>query len=104
MMNTVTLELPTQLYSQLQTLAEDQQMDIVELLRRLLVVTNGSKPRPQAATGAFQRILDRATDLGVTGIQGVALGDSHFRKILLANSLSSIRKRDTALSSQINDR
>ncbi len=67
-MNTVTLELPTQLYSQLQTLAEDQQMDIVELLRRLLVATNGSKIRPQAATRAFQRILDRATDLGVTDL------------------------------------
>jgi hypothetical protein len=67
-MNTVTLELPTQLYSQLQTLAENEQMDIVELLRRLLVVANNPKPRSKSATRSFQRILDRATDLGVTDL------------------------------------
>ena len=67
-MNTVTLELPTQLYSQLQTLAEAEQTDIVELLRRLLVPLNGQKRQTQTTTRAFQRILDRATDLGVTDL------------------------------------
>ena len=67
-MNTVTLEVPTQLYSQLQTLAELEQTDIVGLLRRLLASTNGHQVQPQATTRAFQQILDRATDLGVTDL------------------------------------
>jgi len=58
----------THLYRQLQMLAEDEQTDIVELLRRLLAATNGNKTQPQATTRAFQRILDRATDLGVTDL------------------------------------
>lgn len=64
-MSTVTLELPTQLYSQLQTLAEAEQTDIVGLLHHLLAPVNGQNSRPQATTRAFQRILERATDLGV---------------------------------------
>ena len=68
MMSTVTLELPSQLYYQLQRLAEAEQTDVVGLLRRLLAAPNGQVPRPQATTQAFQRILDRATDLGVTDL------------------------------------
>jgi uncharacterized membrane protein len=67
-MNTVTLEVPTQLYGQLQTRAEAEQTDIVELLRRLLAQTNEHRAEPQPTTRAFQRILDRATDLGVTDL------------------------------------
>ena len=67
-MNTATLELPTELYGQLQIVAEAEQTDIVELLRRLLAPANGQKTRTQATTRAFQRILDRATDLGVTDL------------------------------------
>lgn len=67
-MNTVTLEVPAQLYSQLQTLAEAEQTDIIGLLRRLLAGANGHQVQPHATTRAFQRILDRATDLGVTDL------------------------------------
>jgi len=67
-MNTITLELPTELYSQLQIVAEAEQTDIIELLRRLLAPVNGQKTRMQATTRSFQRILDRATDLGVTDL------------------------------------
>jgi hypothetical protein len=67
-MNTRTLELPTELYSQLQIVAEAEQTDIVELLRRLLAPVNGQKTRPQATTRSFQRILERATNLGVTDL------------------------------------
>ena len=67
-MSTVTLELPDYLYHQLQLLAEDEQTDIIELLRRLLAATNGHKTPPQATTRAFQRILERATDLGVNDL------------------------------------
>ena len=68
-MNTTTLEVPTQLYQEMQSLADAEQTDIIELLRRLLAGANGQRIEPQATTGAFQRILDRATDLGVTNAE-----------------------------------
>lgn len=67
-MNTVTLELPTQLYYQLQSLAEAEQTDVIGLLRRLLSAPPEPAPRPQTTTQAFQRILERATDLGVNDL------------------------------------
>lgn len=67
-MSTVTLELPTQLYSQLQSLAEAEQTDVVGLLRRLLSTPTEPALRPLTTTQSFQRILDRATDLGVNDL------------------------------------
>jgi len=68
MMDTVTLELPVQLYTQLQSKADAERTDIIELLRRLVVATNGHQVQPQATTLAFERILERATDLGVNDL------------------------------------
>ncbi len=67
-MSTVALEVPVQLYGELQERAETEQTDIVALLRRLLADTNGHKATSKSLSGAFQKILDRATDLGVTDL------------------------------------
>ena len=65
---TVTLELPARLYTDLQSLAAEQQMDLVEVLTHLITMATQHSARPQSPTRAFQRILDRATDLGVTDL------------------------------------
>jgi hypothetical protein len=67
-MNTVMVELPKPLYARLETLAEEERTDLIDLLSRL--VTSAAKPRPRSkpSTQAFQRILDRATDLGVSDL------------------------------------
>ena len=67
-MDIVTSEVPVQLYTQLQSKADAEKTDIIELLRRLVVVANGHQAQPQATTRAFQRILDRAADLGVNDL------------------------------------
>jgi hypothetical protein len=64
----VTIELPAQLYTQLQMLATDEQTDPIEILTRLITLAIQQRARPQSPTRAFQRILDRATDLGVTDL------------------------------------
>ena len=65
---TVTIELPAQLYTELQTLAEDEQADPIEILTRLITLAIQQRVRPQSPTRAFQRILDRATDLDITDL------------------------------------
>ena len=60
---TITVEMPIQLYQQLQLLAEDECAKPMEVLSRLVKVA--VQRRAQPATRAFQRILERATDLGV---------------------------------------
>ena len=57
-----TLKIPTQVYSDLQTLAETEQADVVEVLRRLIAQ---AREQPSTSGGALDRILARATDLGV---------------------------------------
>ncbi len=66
--STVTIELPTQLYVQLQTLATDEQSDPINMLVRLITLAVQQREQPQPPTRAFQRILERATDLGVTDL------------------------------------
>lgn len=61
--NTVTVEMPVQLYQELQLLAEDERAKPMEVLSRLIKVA--AQRRSQPTTRAFQRILERATDLGV---------------------------------------
>ena len=66
--DTVTIELPAQFYAQLQTLAADEQTDPVEVLVHLITVAIQQRIQPQSPTRAFQRIRERATDLGVTDL------------------------------------
>ena len=61
----VTVELPVNLYSELQSLTEQENAsDPVEMIARLVAEAREKHSYPQP-TLAFQRILDRATDLGV---------------------------------------
>jgi len=62
---TVTVKLPKDLYARLDTLAKQERTNLVDLLDRL--ATSAVAPRAQTApsTVAFERILGRATDLGV---------------------------------------
>ncbi len=75
--STVTIELPTQLYAQLQILATDEQSDPINMLVRLITLAMQQRTQPQPSgqslgtkppTRAFRRILERATDLGVTDL------------------------------------
>jgi len=66
--DTVTIELPTQFYTELQALAADEQIDPIELLIHLIAVARQQRVQPQSPTRAFQRIWERAIDLGVTDL------------------------------------
>ena len=65
---TVKIELPTQLYTRLRALADNEHTDVVDLLSRLVESTSPTKSALAPTTSAFQRILQRATDLGVTDL------------------------------------
>lgn len=66
--STVTVNLPKDLYARLDKLAKQERTDLVDLLDRL--ATSGAVPRAQAepTTTAFERILARATDLGISDL------------------------------------
>ena len=66
--DTITIELPAQLYTQLQKLAADEQSDPIQVLVRLLTSAMQQRYPSRPSTRAFQRILERATDLGVTDL------------------------------------
>ncbi|MCX6029861.1 MAG: hypothetical protein NT169_11255 [Chloroflexi bacterium] len=66
--NTVTIELPRPLYVRLETLAKEERTDLIDLLSRLATSAAEPRPRSKPSTLAFQRILDRATDLGVSDL------------------------------------
>ena len=65
---TVTIQLPTSLYNDLKTLAAGEQVDPIELIARLVAMAEQHGIPPTSPTRAFQRILDRATDLGITDL------------------------------------
>jgi hypothetical protein len=65
---TVTVKLPKDLYARLDTLAKQERTDVVELLDRLAASAAASRAQVEASTTAFQRILDRATDLGISDL------------------------------------
>ena len=65
---TVTLKLPTQLYTRLQARAREERTDVVELLNRLVEKTDFAPAAQTPSTQAFQSILERATDLGVSDL------------------------------------
>lgn len=62
---TVTINLPKDLYIRLDTLAKQERTGLVELLDRLATVAMVQQTELEPSTIAFQRILDRATNLGV---------------------------------------
>lgn len=66
--NTMTVELPTQLYKQLQNLADDEHTNLVEFLTRLVTVVTEQRTQAPVGNRAFQRIAERATDLGITDL------------------------------------
>ena len=65
---TVTVKLPRELYTRLDTLAKQERTDVVELLGRLAASATVSHAEGEPSTMAFQRILARATDLGVSDL------------------------------------
>jgi hypothetical protein len=65
---TVTVKLPRDLYIRLDKLAKQERTDLVELLDRLAASAMDSQTRGEPSTTAFERILDRATDLGVSDL------------------------------------
>ena len=65
---TVTIQLPTSLYNDLQDLAAEDQVDPVEVIARLVAMAEQQGVPPKPPTQAFQQILERATDLGVTNL------------------------------------
>jgi len=64
----VTVKLPKDLYARLDTLAKQERTDMVELLSRLAASATASRAQVEPSTMAFQRILDRAADLGVSDL------------------------------------
>ena len=62
---TVTVKLPRDLYIRLDKLAKQERTNLVELLDRLAAAAMDSQTQPEPSTTAFERILGRATDLGV---------------------------------------
>jgi hypothetical protein len=59
----VTLKVPQDLYARLEALATAERTDVLEFLRRI------AEPEPEPEeVSAFQRILERATDLGVSDL------------------------------------
>ena len=66
--STVTVKLPKELYSKLNAMAKQERIDVVELLNRLAASSLEESMAVPPTTAAFQRILERATDLGVTDL------------------------------------
>ena len=65
---TVTVKLPRDLYTRLDILAKQERTDVVELLGRLAASATVSRAEGEPSTMAFQRILARAADLGVSDL------------------------------------
>ena len=65
----VSIDLPGSLYAELQSLTEQEQAkDPVDMIARLVTEAQHKRVEIYATTPAFQRILDRATDLGLSDL------------------------------------
>ena len=64
---TVTVRLPASLYADLESLAADEQAELADVIARL-VETARQRRQFEPHSRAFRRILERATDLGVTDL------------------------------------
>lgn len=60
---TVTLELPARLYADLQSLAAEEQIDLGEIIARLITMATQHRVQAQSPTSDFQHIPARTTDL-----------------------------------------
>ena len=65
---TVTVKLPRDIYIRLDALAKQERTDVAELLGRLAASATAPRTQGEPSTMAFQRILARATDLGVNDL------------------------------------
>jgi hypothetical protein len=64
---TVILELPASVYADLEFLAENEQTEPSEMIARLVKAAHYER-RAEPSTRAFRKILERATDLGITDL------------------------------------
>jgi hypothetical protein len=65
----ITIEIPAELYADLEALTEETQAkDPVDMIARLVTQAHQKRAEVYATTPAFQRVLDRATDLGVSDL------------------------------------
>ncbi len=65
---TVTIKLPKDLYARLDSLAKQERTDLVALMSRLVASATAPRVEAEPTTMAFQRILNRAADLGVSDL------------------------------------
>ena len=65
--STVTVKLPKELYARLDDLAKQERTDLVELLTRF-AASASAQDQDEPSTVAFQRILARASHLGVSDL------------------------------------
>jgi hypothetical protein len=63
----VTLDLPASLYADLEALASDEEAEVVDVIARLVEAAR-QQQLAESPTRAFRRILERATDLGITDL------------------------------------
>jgi len=63
----VILELPASVYADLESLAENEQTEPSDMIARLVKAARGGQ-RAEPPTRAFRKILERATDLGITDL------------------------------------
>jgi hypothetical protein len=63
----VILELPASVYADLESLAENEQTEPSDMIARLVKAARGEH-RAEPPTRAFRKILERATDLGITDL------------------------------------
>ena len=64
---TRVIQVPASLYADLESLASDEQVEPVDLIARLVEAARQQR-QAESPTRAFRRILERATDLGVTDL------------------------------------
>ena len=65
--NSVVVELPASVYADLESLAEKEQTEPSEMVARLVQAASFER-QTEPTTRAFRKILERATDLGVTDL------------------------------------
>lgn len=63
----VVLELPASVYADLESLAEQEQTEPSEMVARLVQAARYER-QAEPTTRAFRKILERATDLGITDL------------------------------------
>lgn len=65
--DTITIELPATVYAELETLANEEQVEPADVIARLVEAAR-QQYQTDSPTRAFRRILERATDLGISDL------------------------------------